>query len=89
MLSTSFALTEAVNNAMVEDSVKQTAFTLMEVYNQLDEETFQKMLFNFAANLTSVTASLVAEVFMTKEDIQKMVDETYELAMIGNAIENE
>ena len=88
-LSTSFALTEAVNVAMSDDSVRIPALMLQASYLEMDKDEFIEALFQFSANLTSVTASLVTEVFMTQEEIKKMVDETYELALLGQAIENE
>jgi ketopantoate reductase len=87
MLSTSFALSEAVNKAMTEDSVKATAFALMSIHADVTPEMFQKLLFEFSANLTAVTASLVTEVFMTQEEITKMIQESNEI--ITNAMSDE
>jgi phosphopantetheine adenylyltransferase len=89
MLATSFALSEAVNKAMTDDSVKATAFGLMEVHNVVPEEVFQQLLFEFAANLTAVTASLVTEVFLTEEQIQGMLAESVELMMSAKSIIDE
>lgn len=88
-LSTSFALAQAANEAMTDESVKTTALMLMEVYNQLDPESFREALFAFSANLTSVTASLITQVFMTEEQIEEMITEAYALRDLGDAIENE
>lgn len=78
-LSTSFALVNAVNDAMSDDSVRATAFTLMNVHSSLDEDAFLKFMFEYSANLVSVTADLVTRVFMTEDEIKTMIQETLEI----------
>lgn len=88
-LSTSFALSQAVNDSMTDESVKMSAFALTEIYQELDREQFQDFLFQFAANLTAVTASAVTHVFMTEQQVTDMVAEAVELTTLTNSIENE
>lgn len=78
-LSTSFALVNAVNDAMADDSVKATAYTLMNIHDNLDEETFLKFMFEYSANLVSVTADLVTRVFMSEDEIKTMIQEAMEI----------
>lgn len=89
MLSTSFALSQAVNDAMKDDSVRLPALLLQETYQEMNKDEFLEALFQFSANLTAVTASLVTNVFMTEEQIKAMVAEAYELAQLSKSIENE
>ena len=89
MLSTSFALTEAVNDAMKDDSVRLPALLLQQTYQEMNPDEFLEALFVFSANLTAVTASLVTHVFMTEEQVKSMIAETVELSELGKSIENE
>lgn len=88
-LSTSFALSQAANDAMSDDSVKASAYALMSIRNEVNSEVFQEMLFHFAANLTAVTASAITSVFMTEEQIKEMVAEAVELHQMAEQLENE
>ena len=88
-LSTSFALSQAANDAMQDESVKATAFALMAIREGVTDEMFQKLLFEFAANLTAVTASAITHVFMTEAQINEMIAEAMELHDLGHSIENE
>lgn len=89
MLSTSFALSQAVADAMRDDSVRLPALLLQDTYQEMDKDEFLEALFTFSANLTSVTAALVTEVFMTQEQIKQMITESIELSEISKTIENE
>ena len=89
MLSTSFALSQAVTDAMKDDSVRLPALLLQDTYQEMDKDEFLEALFAFSANLTSVTAALVTEVFMTQEQIKQMITESMELSEISKTIENE
>lgn len=89
MLSTSFALSQAVNEAMTDDSVRLPALLLQDTYQEMNKDEFLEALFVFSANLTAVTAALVTHVFMTEEQINAMVAESVELANLGKSIENE
>lgn len=86
-LSTSFALIEATNNAMNESSVRATAQALMAVHDGVTPELFQKLLFEFSANLTAVTAQLVTQVFMSEAEIEAMMAEAMELDAMANSDE--
>lgn len=88
-LATSFALSEAVNESMMDESVRMSALALMETHNELDDEQFRDFLFQFAANLTAVTASYVTNVFMTQEEIDTMMKESVDLVKLGLDIESE
>lgn len=88
-LSTSFALTEAVNDAMSDDVVKATAFMFQDTYDQMDRDAFLEALFQFSGNLVAITASRVTEVFMTQEQITEMVAEAIALQDLGKSVESE
>ena len=89
MLSTSFALSQAVSDAMKDDSVRLPALLLQDTYQEMDKDEFLEALFQFSANLTSVTAALVTHVFMTEEQIRQMITESVELTELSKTIENE
>ena len=89
MLSTSFALTQAVNDAMRDESVRLPALLLQETYQEMDKDEFLEALFTFSANLTSVTAALVTQIFMTDEQVKQMITESVELTELSKTIENE
>ena len=89
MLSTSFALTQAVNDAMKDESVRLPALLLQDTYQEMDKDEFLEALFVFSANLTAVTAALVTQVFMTDEQVKEMITESMELSELGKSIENE
>ena len=89
MLSTSFALSKAANDAMSDETVKEFAFAFQENYQELDKEQFLEALFVFSANLSAITAALITEVFMTEEQIKEMVAEANALREMAQSIENE
>jgi hypothetical protein len=88
-LSTSFALAQAVNEAMTDDSVRLPALLLQQTYQQMNPDEFLEALFQFSANLTAVTAGLVTHVFMTEAEVEAMIAEANALSDLGNTIENE
>ena len=89
MLSTSFALSKAANDAMSDETVKEFAFAFQDNYQELDKEQFLEALFVFSANLSAITAALITEVFMTEEQIKEMVAESNALREMAQSIENE
>ena len=88
-LSTSFALSQAANDAMSDEVVKATAFMFQDTYDQMDRDTFLEALFQFSGNLVAITASLVTEVFMTQEQIEEMVSEAIALQDLSKSVDSE
>ena len=88
-LSTSFALSKAAQDAMSDNDVKEFAFAFQDNYQDLDKEQFLEALFVYSANLTSITAALITQVFMTEEQITEMVAEANALRKIAYDVENE
>ena len=89
MLSTSFALSQAANDAMSDETIKQFAFAFQDNYQELDKDQFIEALFVYSANLTAITAALITEVFMTEEQINEMVAEANALRDLAQSVENE
>ena len=89
MLSTSFALSQAANDAMSDETIKQFAFAFQDNYQELDKDQFIEALFVYSANLTAITAALITEVFMTEEQINEMVAEATALREMSQSVENE
>lgn len=82
-LSTSFLLSNAVTDAMLDDSVKTTAGLLVGIHESLDQEAFMQFLYEYSANLVSVTAERITKVFMTEEEIKTMIAEAMEFQKLS------
>lgn len=83
-LMTNFALTEAINNSIQDESVRMLGGMLLSMRDEITDEEFAKALYEFSANLVATTADLVTHVFMTEEQIQAMIAESIE--MTNNAV---
>lgn len=78
-LMTTFALSNAVNESINDQSVRLLGGLLLSVRDEISDEEFAKALYEFSANLVATTADLVTKVFLTEEQVASMLAEAQEL----------
>lgn len=86
-LMTQFALTNAINESINDNSVRISGGMLLAMRDELSDEEFSRALYEFSANLVATTADLVTHVFMTEEQILEMIAESKQMevnAMTAN-----
>lgn len=86
MSATALAIAEASKEAMYSDEVMDMARSLIDVRNIADEEQMLRILFQYSATLTAVTANLVTSVLLTEEQMNAMIGEIVEFEELGKEI---
>lgn len=76
---TQFALTNAINESINDNSVRISGGMLLAMRDELSDEEFSRALYEFSANLVATTADLVTHVFMTEEQILEMIAESKQM----------
>lgn len=88
MIATALALQDATKDAVHDPYIMEKARDLFN-NRDMDEETFIKGLFDYSANLSALTATLVLHAVLTKSEINEMMDTIKEMEAMGKDITNE
>jgi hypothetical protein len=86
MSATALAIAEASRQAMYDNNVMDMAKEVMEIAQMGDEQMIKFALFQYSAQLTSLTANLVTCVLLTEDQMTAMISEINELEELGKEI---
>lgn len=89
MIATAIKLQEASRDAVHDDMVMLVAKHIVDIRNEVDEETFIREIFNYSAMLSAMTTTLVAHALLTEEQINDMLDTIKEMDKVGEELLNE
>jgi len=82
MIATALKIQGAPKEAVYSELTTTLASELVLAKDVLDTDTFQKMLFQYSATLSSLTAALVTEAILTDEQMSDMIEAINELEQI-------
>lgn len=89
MIATAIKLQEASKNAVHDDMIMLVAKHIVDIRNEVDEETFIREIFNYSAMLSAMTTTLVTHALLTEEQINDMLETIKEMDKVGEELLNE
>lgn len=87
MIVTALQIQDATQNSVHDTSTMMLASQLYHGRDEMTSEDFAKALFQYSAHLSSLTATLVTEVLLTKEQMEEMCSEIKEFDNIAKDVE--
>lgn len=88
MISTAIAIKEATYQAVHDDSVMDFAAHIYHTRETMSTDEFINAMFKYSAHLSALTATLVSEICLTKEQINEMIDNIKEFKEIEEKVKN-
>jgi hypothetical protein len=89
MIATAIAVQEATKEAVHDEMTMMMAGELFKSRDVLSDEDFVKVLFEYSALLSSLTATLVTNVLLTEEQMDAMINDIKEFDEMGKDITND
>lgn len=83
MISTALALQEATGNAVIDISTMIRAKSIYNARHEMNDQEFADALFEYSAHLASVTASMVTNAVLTKEQLRELMATINEMQSMG------
>lgn len=87
MIATALQIQDATGDAVIN---LETMIRAREIFRSRDivsDEEFSKMLFDYSAHLSALTASMVTEVLLTEEQFNQMNNEIREFDNMAKDVE--
>lgn len=89
MIVKALEIQEATQQAFHDETIMIMASTIFQNRNVVDDETMMRMLFEYSATLTSLTATLVSERLLSETEMSQMISEIKEYEEISQRIVGE
>lgn len=86
MISTALKIQDATAKAFGDEQIMMMASAIYHMRNDVDNETMGKMLFEYSATLTALTATLVTDAILSETQMKEMISEIKELDEMSNEI---
>lgn len=86
MLATAIAISEATKEAVFAEDMTALAGDLMERRNEIDDNTFARLMYLYSASLASRTADLTTKVLLTETEMKEMLDSINEIEDLSETI---
>ena len=83
MISTALALQDATGNAVIDISTMIKAKSIYNARHEMSDQEFADALFEYSAHLASVTASMVTNAVLTKEQLKELMATIKEMQSMG------
>jgi hypothetical protein len=87
MLSTAMALQEVTSNAVTDYSTMERARDIFLGRESMTDDEFARAIFQYSAHLSSLTATLVTSVCLSKDQINEMVETLKEFDSLSKEME--
>lgn len=87
MISTAIALQDATGNAVIDITTMIKAKSIYNARHEMNDQEFADAMFEYSAHLASVTATLVTEAVMTKEQLDELLLTIREMNAMGKDAE--
>jgi hypothetical protein len=87
MIATALALQEATQEAVFDESTIVIAKTIAEQFGLDDNDDFIRQLFVYSSHLSALTASLVTNVCLTKDQLDEMINVIKEFDTMSKEME--
>lgn len=89
MIVKALEIQEATQQAFHDETIMMMAAAIYQNRNVVDDETMMRMLFEYSATLTSLTATLVSERLLSETEMSQMISEIKEYEEISQRIVGE
>ena len=87
MISTAMALQEATGNAVTDFSTMERIRDIFLGRESMTDNQFVEAIFEYSAHLSSLTATLVTSVCLSKDQINEMVETLKEFDSLNKEME--
>ena len=88
MIATAIAIQDATQEAVHNQMSMDLASHLFHARNEMSDNDFARALFEYSAMLSSLTATLVTNALLTKEQMDAMISDIKEFEELGKDITN-
>ena len=88
MIATAIAIQDATQEAVHNQMSMDLASHLFHARNEMSDNDFVRALFEYSAMLSSLTATLVTNALLTKEQMDAMISDIKEFEELGKDITN-
>ena len=88
MIATALALQDATKDAVHDEMIMNMAAHLHHSRNEMSDEEFVRMLFEYSAMLSAMTTTLVTHVLLTESQINEMMNTINEMESMGKDLDN-
>lgn len=86
MISTALKIQDATQEAFQDEQVMKMAAAIYQMRNDVDNETMAKMLFEYSATLSALTATLVSHAILSETQMKEMISEIEEFENISKEV---
>lgn len=89
MITTALKIQDATHEAFKDEQVMTMAAAIYQMRNVVDNETMAKMLFEYSATLSALTATLVSHAILSETEMKEMISEIEEFENISKEVLND
>jgi hypothetical protein len=86
MISTALKIQDATQEAFQDEQIMKMAAAIYQMRNDVDNETMAKMLFEYSATLSALTATLVSHAILSETQMKEMISEIEEFENISKEV---
>jgi len=86
MISTALKIQDATQEAFQDEQVMMMAAAIYQMRNDVDNETMARMLFEYSATLSALTATLVSHAILSESQMHEMISEIKEFEDISKEV---
>ena len=86
MISTALKIQDATQEAFKDEQVMTMAAAIYQMRNDVDNETMARMLFEYSATLSALTATLVSHAILSETQMKEMISEINEFENISREV---
>ena len=86
MISTALKIQDATQEAFQDEQIMAMAAAIYQMRNDVDNETMAKMLFEYSATLSALTATLVSHAILSESQMHEMISEIKEFEDISKEV---
>ena len=86
MISTALKIQDATQEAFQDEQVMMMAAAIYQMRNDVDNETMARMLFEYSATLSALTATLVSHAILSENQMKEMISEIEEFENISKEV---
>lgn len=86
MISTALKIQDATQEAFQDEQIMKMASAIYQMRNDVDNETMAKMLFEYSATLSALTATLVSHAILSETQMKEMISEIEEFENISKEV---
>lgn len=86
MISTALKIQDATQEAFQDEQIMKMAAAIYQMRNDVDNETMARMLFEYSATLSALTATLVSHAILSETQMKEMISEIEEFENISKEV---